>query len=208
MNLQQSDPRQLLSAAKAGDAIAVGRLLERYHDYLGLLARLQIGRRLQTKVDAADVVQETCLSAHLEFAQFRGITEAELIAWLRQILARNIATIVRRYLGTQRRDLRLEQELEHDLDRSSCALDHGPFLDHSSPSHHAIRREQAVVLANAVSRLPDHYQDVIVLHYLEGLPLSQVAVRLERTAGSVSKLWARALIQLRQLLEEDHDSRA
>ena len=59
----QSDPESLLCLARGGDVAALGRLLERYRGYLALLARLQIGRRLQGKVDAADVVQETFLRA-------------------------------------------------------------------------------------------------------------------------------------------------
>jgi RNA polymerase sigma-70 factor (ECF subfamily) len=62
-----------------------------YENYLLLLARLQIGRRLQSKVDAADLVQETFLEAHRHFTQFRGRTEEELVGWLRQILAANLA---------------------------------------------------------------------------------------------------------------------
>jgi RNA polymerase sigma-70 factor (ECF subfamily) len=200
-----ADPRQLLLAAKAGSTEAFGRLLEMYHDYLALLARLETGRRLQSKVDPSDVVQETFLSAHRYFRKFRGDTEGEFIAWLRQILATSIATTVRRYVGTQRRDLKLEQELMVGLDRSSCALDGGLVISHSTPSEKAVQREQAVVLANAINRLPEHYQDVIVLHHLEGLTLPEVAQRLGRTSDGVSKIWARALIQVRRVLQDNHD---
>jgi RNA polymerase sigma-70 factor (ECF subfamily) len=72
----------------------------------------------------------------------------------------------------------------------------------SSPSQHAARREQAVLLANAMQRLPEHYRDVIVLHHLEGLSLSDVARRIGRSEDSVQKLWARALVQLRGFLGE------
>lgn len=65
-----SDPEQLLGLARAGDSSALGQLLQLYRGYLELLARLQIGRRLQGKADAADLVQETFLQAHVHFAQF------------------------------------------------------------------------------------------------------------------------------------------
>src|SRR5689334_17428277 len=76
-------PEQLLSLARAGSSQALGQLLEVYRNYLALLARLQIGRRLQGKVEAADLVQETFLAAHRDFARFRGTTEGELVRWLR-----------------------------------------------------------------------------------------------------------------------------
>src|SRR5947199_5000820 len=118
-----SDPEELLRQARAGSGPALGQLLELYRSYLAILARLQIGRRLQGKVDAADLVQDTFLEAHRHFGEFRGTVEAELVCWLRQILAGRLANLVRRYYGTQRRDVRLERELADDLDRSSRGLD-------------------------------------------------------------------------------------
>src|SRR3954449_9740926 len=57
-------PEQLLQQAKAGDHQALGQMLQRYRAYLAVLARVQIGRRLQGKVDASDVVQEAFLGAY------------------------------------------------------------------------------------------------------------------------------------------------
>src|SRR5262249_18694074 len=87
----------LLRRARAGDGLALGELLERYRNYLKLLARLQGDRRLKGKFDASDLVQETFLEAHRDFDQFRGVTERELAAWLRQILVSNLANLVRHY---------------------------------------------------------------------------------------------------------------
>jgi RNA polymerase sigma-70 factor (ECF subfamily) len=174
--------------------------LELYRRYLALLARLQIGRRLQGKVEAADLVQETFLDAHRDFSSFQGSTEAEFVSWLRRILATNLAGLVRRYLGTQRRNLRLERELVVELDQSSQGLDQCLVAPYSSPSQQAVRREQAVLLADALAQLPEHYREVIILHHVEGLSLSQVAQRMGRTPDSVEKLWARAVIRLRRVL--------
>src|SRR5215510_1175110 len=97
------DPEQLLARAWREGGPALGELLELYCHYLYLLARAEIGRRLQSRLDPSDLVQETFLAAHRDFARFRGTTEAELVAWLRQVLAFNLANLVRHYLGTQRR---------------------------------------------------------------------------------------------------------
>src|SRR5262249_19494528 len=106
-----ADPERWLHLARCGDGAALGRLLGRYRAYLTVLARLQIGRRLRGKVDASDPVQETFLKAHRHLDQFRGTTEEEWAAWLRQILAANLANLVRRYYHTRGRDVRIEQEL-------------------------------------------------------------------------------------------------
>jgi RNA polymerase sigma-70 factor (ECF subfamily) len=189
---------ELLALARAGDDFALGQLLERYRAYLSLLARLQIGRRLQGKADCADLVQETFLEAARHFGRFQGQTEPELAAWLRQILAGCLAHLVRRYYGTQARDIRLERALEGDLDQSSRAIDRGLVAVQSTPSQRASRREQAVLLADALAELPADYHEVIVLRHLEGLTFPQVAERMGRSVDSVEKLWLRAVTRLRQ----------
>jgi RNA polymerase sigma-70 factor (ECF subfamily) len=193
-------PEQLIQVARMGDGEALGRLLELYRNYLTLLARLQVHRRLQSKVDAADLVQETFLKAHCHFGQFRGTTEVELVGWLRQILALNVANLVRHYYGTQGRDVRLECELADELEQSSEAWKMGLVGKGSSPSQRAARREEAVLLADTLAKLPPDYGEVIVLRHLHGLPFAEVASRMNRSMDSVEKLWVRALARLRQLL--------
>src|SRR5436309_6240106 len=163
MTCEVRQPEELLAQARGGDDVALGQLLERYRAYLMLLARLQIGRRLQGKADCADLVQEAFLEAARHFAQFRGQTEPELGAWLRQVLAGCLAHLVRRYCGTQARDVGLERVLEDELDQSSRAIDRGLIAGQSTPSQRASRREQAVLLADALDRLPADYREVIIL---------------------------------------------
>ncbi|AMV36617.1 sigma-70 family RNA polymerase sigma factor [Planctomyces sp. SH-PL62] len=192
---------RLLDQARGGDGAALGLLLQRYHNYLSLLARVQIGRRIQAKVDVSDVLQDVSLEVHRRIGGFRGGSEGEFLAWMRQILGGVLADQIRRYLGAKRRDVRLERELGEDLDRSSRAMA-GPLAAvGSSPSARASRREQAVILADAINGLPPDYREVIILRQLEGLSFPEVAERMERTQDSVKNLWARALARLRRGLE-------
>jgi RNA polymerase sigma-70 factor (ECF subfamily) len=203
MTASGDDPVDLLRRARAGDDAALGSLLDRYRAYLSLLARLQIDRRLWGKADPADLVQETFLEAHRSFPRFRGETEAELAAWLRQVLAGNLVDLMRRFLRAKRRDVRLERELARDLEESSRALGPALIAPHSSPSQQAARREQDVLLAEALGRLPEDYREVLILHHLEGLGHPDVARRMGRTVDSVKNLWARALAKLRRALGDD-----
>ncbi|MHC4732412.1 MAG: protein kinase domain-containing protein, partial [Planctomycetota bacterium] len=136
----------LLQAARRGDESAFGRLLEAYRDYLRLLARLEVGQRLQAKIDASDLVQETFLQASRAFDEFRGQTERELLVWLRKILASRLSKTFRHYYGTQRRDLQIERE----LGRSSQALQAMLEMSQTSPSEGAIRSERAFAPRTAV----------------------------------------------------------
>lgn len=190
----------LLATARTGDAESLGMLLERYREYLTVLARVQIGRRLQRKVEAGDLVQETFLEAHRAFGRFRGRTEAEFAYWLRQILAARIAMLIRHYFGTQRRNAELEIELAHELDESSKLIVGDFVASDTSPSMGAARREQATILADALTQLPDDYHTVIRLRHLEGMTFPAVAREMGRSVDAVEKLWARALVQLRRIV--------
>jgi RNA polymerase sigma-70 factor (ECF subfamily) len=196
-------PEQLLRQARGGDATSLGRLLEGYRSYLLVLARVQIGRRLQGKVDADDVVQDAFLGAYRDFGQFRGSTEKEFLGWLRQVLASLLANLVRHYQGTQRRDVRLERRLVVELEQSSHALDRGLVAPQSSPSQQAARREQSVLLAEALRHLPEEWRELLILRHLEGLTFPEVARRLGRTVDSVKKQWPRALAGLRRQLGKE-----
>ena len=193
----------LLEQARAGDREVLGRLLDGYRPYLMLLARIQIGRRLQGKVDASDAVQEAFLGAHRDFGQLHGDSEREFVAWLRQVLASVLANLVRHFHGTKRRNLRLEQQLAAELEHSSAALDQPLAAPHSSPSRQAETREQGMLLAAALERLPRDDRELLVLRHLEGLSFPEVARRLGRTLDSVKKRWPRVLVRLRQEFEGD-----
>lgn len=191
-------PDDLIRQARAGGEAGLGALLARYTEYLTLLARVEVGRRLQGKLDPADLVQDVFLDAHRYFPAFRGTTEPEFAGWLRQILAGVLANTLRRYLGTKARDLRLEQDMQAAVDQSSILLAEQLAAPNTSPSEAASRREQAVLFADALGRLPDDYREVIVLRHLEGLTFPLVAERMGRSVTAVEKLWVRAVMRLRQ----------
>jgi RNA polymerase sigma-70 factor (ECF subfamily) len=193
-------PEQLLHAARDGSPEALGRLLEYYRPYLRLLARLQVASRLQKELDASDVVQETFLDAARDFAQFRGSSEAEFVAWLKRLLAGNVADAHRRFLGTQKRNVLQESEVLEMLDQSSALVDQRLLARVDSPSASADVREQAVRLAAALEQLPPQYHDVILLHHFQGLGFQEVAGRLDRSLHSVKNLWLRALVALKRQL--------
>lgn len=194
---------QALREAKLARPGALGNLLDCYRPYLKLLARLQVAGRLQKELDPSDVVQETYLDAARDFPHFRGTTEAEFVAWLKRLLAANVADAHRRYLGTKKRNALRESQVLEILDRSSQMLERQPVAPGDSPSSSVARREQALRLAGAMERLRPAYQEVILLHHFQGMQFPQVAEQLGRTLHSVKNLWIRALVALKRHMGEE-----
>lgn len=176
-------------------------ILQRYRPWLLLLARMEIDGQFQGKFDASDVVQQTMLEAVRGLPKFRGGTEAEMLAWLRQVLAHVLAHEIRRYRGTQQRNVGREVSLEQSLTQSATRLRDMMVAPGTSPSGQAVRHEQEVLLAEVLSRLPADYREVIVLRNLQGLDHEEVAKRMGRSSGAVRMLWVRALAQLKLEME-------
>ena len=87
------------------------------------------------------------------------------------------------------------------LDRSSLAIQAQLADSIASPSAHAVRREQAVLLADALARLPADYREVFILRNLEQIPVDEIAARMDRSPNAIRKLWGRAMVALKQALE-------
>src|SRR5262245_13343558 len=148
--------------------------LEQFRDYLCLLARLQLDRRLQGKLAPSDIVQQALLRAHEKRAQFRGQSEAEWAGWLRAILASTLAEAVRRF-GRRQRDVALERSLEAGVADSSARLERWLADDRPSPSGEAMRQEQLLRLAQALAQLPEDQRTALELRHLRGCAIADIS---------------------------------
>lgn len=183
-----------LERARAGDARALGELLQSFRPYVAVIARALRDERLQGRLDDSDLIQDGLLEAYRSFAEFRGTTVAELLVWLRRIVVRSAARARRSFLDTGKRDPGRERAVA-DLD--ALPLDGG-----SSPSAQAIRQEQGERVAAALARLPLDMQQVLLLRHVDGLAHAAVALRLGRTEPAVRMLYLRALRRLREIYRE------
>jgi RNA polymerase sigma-70 factor (ECF subfamily) len=173
--------------------------LERYRSYLLLLARAQLSRKFERKLDASDIVQQALLQAHEAQGQFRGNSPGELLAWLRRILANALCNALR---DAQRakRDAALERSLEASVENASCTLEAWLACEQPSPSAHAARAEQLLAVADALASLPEPQRDAIVLKHCQGLALEAVGEQLGRSPAAVASLLRRGLQNLRERL--------
>lgn len=189
--------RATLDAARRGCAESEARLIETCRAYLLSIANKGIESGLRPKVAASDAVQETIIEAQRDLSQFRGESEAELLAWLRKILQNNLSDAKRRYFETGKRDLTREQSLAS-----------GEPLTKKQPesaSNVVSRDEEAERMRALVAALPDDYQQVIRLRNWELKSFEEIGSAMDRSAEAARKLWGRAITQLREQMRiADH----
>jgi RNA polymerase sigma-70 factor (ECF subfamily) len=192
---------ELLQQARRGDREALGRLLEAHRTVLHRLAEGRLGERLEVRVDASDIIQQTFLEAHRSFQQFAGEDARELAAWLQGILDHKVAGAVRDHTLLRKRDVRREQSMD-DSQGGKGPLKQELDAGHSSPSEKAIREEDERRLAEALTTLPTDQREAVRLRHLEGWTLADIARRLGRSPAATAGLIKRGMQTLRRRLHE------
>jgi RNA polymerase sigma-70 factor (ECF subfamily) len=174
--------------------------LERYRDYLCLLARLQLDPRLRAEFDSSDVAQQTLLKAQQSIDQFRGQGEAELVGWLRRILANTLTDLLRRLKRRGAADGSLEAALEASSARLEAMLADGT---QAPPGERLDREERLLRLADALAKLPEEQRTAVELRHLQGMGVPEVGRLMGRSTASVAGLLRRGLQLLRTLLADE-----
>jgi RNA polymerase sigma-70 factor, ECF subfamily len=187
-----------LGGPMSPESQAADRAIERYRDYLHLLARLQLDPRFQGKLDPSDVVQQTLLKAHRNLGQYRGQTEAELAGWLRRILANTLTDAARSF----RLELDAGRSLERSLADSSARLEAWLIARDESPDGRLRRHEQTLAVADALAQLPEDQRTAIEFHHLKEISVTEIAALMNRSEASVAGLLRRGLKRLRELLAD------
>jgi RNA polymerase sigma-70 factor (ECF subfamily) len=173
--------------------------LEPFRSYLEVLARIHLDPRLRGKLDPADVVQQALLRAHSAWTELKNPEQPVLLAWLRRILARTLADVVKHY-DRDKRAVDLERSLEADLDQSASGLAGWLAADQTSPSQAAVRNEELLCLADALAALPEPQREVVVLKHLRGWTLQRIAEHIGRSVPAAAALLRRGLEELRRRL--------
>ena len=188
----------LIQRAKGGSEVALGDLLERYRPFLRLIANRSISAALARRQDASDVVQQTQLEAVRGFTKFRGDTEPEFSAWIKQILRHNVYNVVRDNNADMRK-LKREQPL-YIADDSASFCWHHPAASDTSPSGNMIRGEAVLELARVLETLPPDQATAVRLRHLEDWALAEIAKHLDRSEVAAAGLVRRGIATLRDRL--------
>lgn len=175
----------------------------RYRAWLDVLAQGEIHCRFQGKFSASDVVQQTLMHAWRDREQCRADDEKQRMAWMRQILAHQLAQLARHYGGTQQRDVSKEVSLDDSLACSSQRLGDIVSNQEPTPSEIVMEHERQLHLSDVLDRLSTDDRLVIVLRNLQELSYQEIATRMNRSEGAVRVLWLRALQRLKKEMKGD-----
>jgi len=170
--------RSLGERFASGEERAFEEVVRQYEADIGRLARRLLGFR--PGGDAEDVVQEVFVRVYLKRHSFRG--ESSLRTWLMRITVNCIRS-------TQRRRILTLEMLWRSRPREESALERGPEIS-----------EQARQAREAIAKLASRDREVVVLHYLEEMPVAIVAEVTGISQGAVMVRLHRARKKLADLL--------
>jgi RNA polymerase sigma-70 factor (ECF subfamily) len=189
--------REELALAQQGVAGAVARVLEPHRELLKGFAKLTIPDVLRSQVGNSDIVQDTFARACEKLGDFRGDCEAQLVAWLKEILKNRVEDVRR---AQQRR-------IMAGVDPRPIGSKGGgePFARERTPSSIFSAGEQTDRVQRAFEVLPDDVKSIVRMREDERISFVEIGKRMDRSADAVRMAWFRALQKVRAALQEDKD---
>jgi RNA polymerase sigma-70 factor (ECF subfamily) len=204
MALDESALNELNRRVALGDAEALGQLLEFHRPRLRIMVGLRMDRRLQSRIDASDVLQEAFLEVSSRLDDFVRNPSVPFYIWLRSITGQRLAAAYRHHCGTQGRDAHREISL---VNGSFPAADSAALAEHlvgrlTSPSTAAMRAELRAKFEEALNQLDSIDREMIVLRHFEELTNAEAAHLLDLKPSAACNRYVRALERLRVVLDD------
>jgi RNA polymerase sigma-70 factor, ECF subfamily len=194
---------ELLDAARQGDEAALAVLVERHRDRLERMVRLRMDRRLQGRVDAADVVQEAYLALRGKFPQYSADPRLPFFLWLRLEVGQKLVDVHRFHLGAKMRDAGQEVSLHQGALPPVTPLSLAEHLlgKLSTASKAAMRAELKLRVQEALNGMDGHDREVLILRHFEELSNAEAAQVLGVKPSAAINLYVRALKRLKDVFQ-------
>ena len=193
---------RLLERARAGDKQALDELIGRHRARLRRMVELRLDRRLQSRIDASDVIQEAYVEVVRRLGEYLSEPSYPLFLWLRLIVGERLLKLHRHHLGTKMRDAELEVSIYRGAlpAASSAALAAQLLGKHTSPTQAAMRAERMMRLQEALNTLDPMDREVLSLRHFEEMSLVETALSLGIEQSAAAKRYVRALKRLKAVL--------
>jgi RNA polymerase sigma-70 factor (ECF subfamily) len=177
----------LLQRHREGDPQALQRLFERHYPYVERIVRVRLGRHLMARVQPADVVQATMLTALSKLDEFEPRSDARLRDWLARIAEGHVCNLARK-----------RGELELGADDGAPSAWH-PAAEDTSPSQRAGRAERKEIVDACMEELADRNREVILWKDYHQAGWEQIQEELGcPTREAAYQLYQRARAALRE----------
>jgi RNA polymerase sigma-70 factor (ECF subfamily) len=195
----------LLIAARAGDADAVNRLLEKHRGPVRRLVEMRLDRKVQQRVDVSDVVQDVMIEASGRLEKYLDDPVMAFHLWLRQIAWDRIIDTYRRHRVSAKRNMDREQPMSVPAgsDQSTMELAVQLCDPGLTPAAAATQREIASKVEAVIELLSDQDREIILMRHYEHLSNLEIAEVLDLNPPAASMRYLRALRRLRELLEQN-----
>ncbi len=197
-----SEAARQLERLRSGDKSALGELFAAHRDRLRRMVALRMDWRLQARIDASDVLQESFLDAAAKLDRYLGDPKVPVFLWLRLIVGEQLINLHRHHLGTRMRDASCEVSLQRGAmpAASSAALASMLLGRLTSPTQAAIRAERLERLQEALNTLDASDREILALRHFEMLSRIEAAQVLGISDDAGSKRYLRALKRLKEIL--------
>ncbi len=191
------DSAELAEQAARGDAGAMQSLLEQHLDGLRAFVRLRTGPELRRRESSSDLVQSVCREILEQAHRFQYPSESAFRRWLYTTALRKISDRAEHWRA-QKRDVGREQAFPSQGGEAGLMRRYASF---SSPSQHAMLREEVERVERAFEQLSEEQREVITLAHVAGQSRAEIAEHMGRTEGAVRVLLHRSLARLAEILE-------
>jgi RNA polymerase sigma-70 factor (ECF subfamily) len=194
---------ELLDAARNGDEGPLAVLVERHQGRLERMVRLRMDRRLQGRVDPADVVEGAYLAVRGKFPQYSANAHLPFFLWLRLEVGQKLVDVHRFHLGGQMRDTGQEVSLHRGALPQVTSLSLAEHLlgNLITASQAAMRAELKLRVQEALNSLDPHDREVLILRHFEELSNAEVAQVLGIKPSAAVNRYVRALKRLKVVLQ-------
>lgn len=196
--LAPPDLQALTEAAGRGEAPAIEALIERYLPELHAFVRLRAGRLICARESSLDVVNSVCREVLAHMERFQHPSEAAFKRWLYVTALRKIKNRQAYYLAAKRDVLREVGAPEASAEEA--LLQH--YRTFSTPSQHAVAREEIERVEAAFDRLNEEQREVLTLAHMVGLSRAEIATQMGKSEEAVRALLHRALVKVSDLVGE------
>jgi RNA polymerase sigma-70 factor (ECF subfamily) len=203
MSAHTQTNEELLDAARNGDEDALAVLVERHRDRLERMVRLRMDRRLQGRIDPADVVQDAYLAVRGKFSQYSADPPLPFFLWLRLEVGQKLVDVHRFHLGTQMRDAGQEVSLHRGALPQVTSLSLAEHLlgKLTTPSRAAMRVELKLRVEEALNSMAPHDREVLILRHFEELSNAEAAQILGIKPSAAVNRYVRALKRLKDVFQ-------